>query len=643
LSIYALDLETKCAVEGCKYHGQSLCKEGHSLSPWHSEITVVGIVGIDNQTRKVYRRYGNWSQFLHDLSDGYLKDAEFVCHNGKFDLLHLWVHGLRELFPLSRWLGDTQLMAYVLTEKIPDYWIADYEAKRLARSDKTAHRKGSKHSLKSLAPFFLGVDAFWEVSDHNDDEYVLRDAEYTARLYPILAEKLKGRSEWSFYSEKQLPWTKMLLEAEYDGVVLDGPALAAKEADLRLKSESLKAKLDEQWANAHIAYKNLKYKDAFNKYQEMSLKHGIRLEESPRYLKLFTAAAAKLPAGVDYDSPKQMLWLFRDHLGYDVQTLEGDESTGREVLERLADQGKEDVRTYLEWRKVNKLLTAFIPTYRELATDGRLHPIFNPDVTRTGRLSSERPNCQQVPPELRPLFKAKEGYSFVGYDAAAIEAKLIALYTNDPALYEVIDKGISIHDYNTINFLGLQGSYDEVKSRYPAERAATKNVGFALFYNAGVNRIRIAYAQKGYHLTQAECKRIHERFKKAYSKAYEYAQAIVSHMETGEVFPNLLGRPLRIENPEDAYMKAFNTLIQSSASDLNLEGAYRALNRMRGAGLNARLVLLVHDFTMFEVADEDLEKAQEIIKSSLITFSLSNDLGPIKLTLDGGISKVWNK
>jgi DNA polymerase-1 len=362
-----------------------------------------------------------------------------------------------------------------------------------------------------------------------------------------------------------------------------------------------------------------------------------------RYWHLYENARAKLADGVDYDSPKQMAWLLRDHLGYSITSLEGDESTGREVLERLADEGHEDVSTYLEWRKVNKLLTAFIPTFKKLQVGGVIHPIYNPDSTRTGRTSSERPNAQQIPPSLRPMFKARPGYKFVGYDAAAIEAKLIALYSEDPTLYEIIRSGVSIHDHNTKVFFGLDTPYEAVKKLHPNERAASKNVGFALFYHAGANRIRIAFAQKGYHLTDSECRELHRRFKASYSTAMEYAKEIVRWLEKGNVLPNLLGRPIRIEKAEDAYMKGFNTLIQSSASDYLLHAAHSALRQLASEGIEAHPLLFVHDFVCFEVEESKVETADTIIKNALIDFDLKNSLGSIELEVEGGVMSQWDK
>jgi DNA polymerase I-like protein with 3'-5' exonuclease and polymerase domains len=634
MNLVSLDIETCCNVTGCKGYGLAGTACDHALSPWHGRITKIGVVG--EEIRRVFNSVADFARW-----HGSLHTRTWVGQNFKFDCLYMAVSGV-DLH--NQWTHDTQLMAYVLTEKIPENWLYTYELERSRLVDNGAswHRRAGKHSLKTLAPYFLKVEPFWETENKEDDEYVLKDAEYTLRLSAVLAEKLKQRGEYEFYL-RLLSWTKMLLAAELRGIEIDVEALAEKETELLAKRDELKLRLDDQWKQAHSMYAELLYVNCYGKYNAMAVKAGKRiLEDSPRHLNLFRAAKEKLETKVDYDSPKQMAWLLRDYLGYNITSLEGDETTGREVLERLADEGKEDVRTFLEWRKVNKLLTSFIPTYRELAVSRTIHPIFNPANTRTGRTSSERPNLQQVPPDLRGLFKARDGYSFIGYDAAAIEAKLIALYSGDRGLFDVVDSGMSLHDVNTRIFFGLDTEAN-IKRDYPIHRQATKNVGFALFYGAGANRLRVTFANKGFHISDSECQAILGRFKRTYKTAIDYHKDIARFFESGEKMTNLLGRPVMIEDASEAYMKGFNSVIQGSASDLNLEGAHRAWTELQAKGIDATPLLFVHDFTMFEVRNDQVQEANEIIVRCLTDFDLPTEHGPIKLTVEGGIMNRWEK
>jgi DNA polymerase-1 len=654
--IIALDLETCCNVEGCVNFGKSICREDHSLSPWHGKITTMSVARLDERTGEVTgSRVVHTRPEMEKLLKLALQCNGIVGHNAKFDILWLRVHGFN--FPLENWVGDSQLQASVLTEKIPDEWLADYEAER--KTQGSHHRRAGKTSLKSLAPYFLGAPRFWESADHSDDTYARLDAEYTARLWYLLNEKLKERGEHEFYQDWLLPKVKMLIEAEERGLELDMGLMSTMEGELHQKAAALKAKLDEMWQDANDHWKELQESAIATRYEAM--KHKNSLWQKRRQ----TAMSRVKP--IDLDSPKQLLWLLRDYRGYDCQVTEWcpkkreevtKDTTGAEVLERLAEEGHEDAKVLLEWREANKVLSSYFPAYRALSVgtlDGRreIYPVYNPTKierddgrtkgTRTGRLSSERPNAQQIPEALRRLFKAREGYSLIGYDQAAIEARLIALYTEDPTLYELVASGASIHDRNVQVFFGVDTPLPEVKHVHLKERSAAKNVGFALFYHAGAGRIRSALSEKGFHFSKEHCRRLLRDFRDAYSTAFEFAKGVVSHMEAGHVVKNLCGRPLRIENPEDAYMKAFNTLVQSSASDLLLEGAHRALTEMRAKGIDAHPVLFVHDFVGFEVADAHVAEADAIIRRCLTDFDLPTQYGPIRLEVEGGVSKRWEK
>jgi DNA polymerase I-like protein with 3'-5' exonuclease and polymerase domains len=104
-----------------------------------------------------------------------------------------------------------------------------------------------------------------------------------------------------------------------------------------------------------------------------------------------------------------------------------------------------------------------------------------------------------------------------------------------------------------------------------------------------------------------------------------------------------MGRPIKIGNPDDAYMKGFNTLVQSSASDLCMRGAERATQAWREAGLDCHNLLYVHDCIVAECKAEDATRASEILVDSMTNFKLTNRLGQIKLQVEGGVYDEWRK
>jgi DNA polymerase I-like protein with 3'-5' exonuclease and polymerase domains len=645
VKLYSLDIETVCNREGCVgFNEANDDKCSHALSPWHNRITVIGIVTTEGE-EMVFRDFEKFRAWYKTLDTS----TKFIGHNFKFDVLNLRARGI-ELTD-ENYYGDTMLMAYVSTDKVPNNYLAWYAAERtrINKTEKKRHRKAGRHNLKVLAPYFLGVEPFWETDDKDNDDYVLTDARYTLKLYTFFEARLKALEQWPFYVEKQLPWSYMMLAAEERGITIDMDSLYEKERELKAKALHLEEMLEGHWAEAHFRYKELMSTEIVKKYTRMAnsaLDRTANPSEAKinavwtRYNKLMEEALKKVPTRINYGSPSQMTWLLRDFFGYDIQSLDGDESTGKEVLNKLANEGKEDVRAFVEWRETSKLLSSFIETYKDLQVDGVIHPTFNPANTRTGRTSSSNPNLQQVPPELRLLFKAREGYKFVSYDAAAIEARMIALYSDDPVLYDLIKNNISIHDLNTKVFFGLDCSFEEVSKLHKDKRVASKNVGFALFYNAAENRIRIAFAQRGFILTDAECSELLNRFRSTYRVAFEYSQVIVKYFKGGGTLENLFGRPIKIDDKRDAYMKGFNTLIQSTASDYNLDVAHKS---WKNGKIEAHPLLFVHDSNTFEVPISQAEEFERLYINHATEYKLTTSHGPLALAVEGGIMERWEK
>lgn len=642
--LYIIDIETECAVPNCP--GGAICKdkEKHALNPHTNRITDVGVMQLNDPSN--YSHYTSLDEFNFWLDNN--TGVGFVGHHIKFDFRSLITHGAA--LTVEDIAGCTEIMAHVLTDKVSDVWLTQYELKRQELNKELpvgkSHRKAGKHSLKTTAPYFCGVDPFWEQpGDYSNPEYLFKDVDYTRQLYIELGKRLKAKSQYEFY-ERELDYSRMLVEAELTGVPVNTQELARIKENYRKMSFAAKQQLDELWSPAYQAYYDIQVQKLKDKYQTMYAKRREKVKDAEklktRYEDLLAAAVDKLEKGINFNSDKQMLWLIRDYLGLEAVNYEGKESTSKEVLKGLARQGRQDIELYLTWRKCEKVLSSYIPAYERLIHKGRLHPTFNITSTRTGRLSSSDPNLQQVPKELKPMFKADPDTQFVGYDYSGVEAKVINYYTGDPALYEIDQNGYSIHNYNAKNWLNLDCEIEEVKDKYPQVRQAVKNMGFALFYGAGVNRIEGGFKDAGLNVPRSECETIKKRFVETYKTAKKFHRDLTKLFEQGNIVPNLLGRPIAIENPEDAYMKGFNTLVQSSASDIMLEAAYQARRRFQEEGLAARIHLFVHDFVQVEAPLDEIERVDKILVEEMTKFKLVNNVGQtINLTIDGGIASVW--
>ena len=336
-----------------------------------------------------------------------------------------------------------------------------------------------------------------------------------------------------------------------------------------------------------------------------------------------------------------MLWLLRDHLGLDVTNMEDEESTGVFVLQKLARE-REDIALYLKLREKKKLVSSFYDSYLNLQQGGRLYTNFKITGTRTGRLSSADPNMQQVPDPVRPLIIPDKGNVFINYDLSAIEARLIATESGDETLVGLIKKGLSPHDQNGKIFFDLKCAVEEVKKKFPNERQVAKTSGFALYYGAGKNRIRTVFISNNIHKSEKECAEILERFRRAYKGSFKRHKEITNDLERFKLF-NAFGRPIIIEDPEDYYMKGYNTIIQSLASDINLFAAMRAQEAFEAEDLEANVLLLVHDSVLVECPKRNAKRAEEILVRELRRYVLTNTSKRVSLPIDceGGICDKW--
>jgi DNA polymerase-1 len=107
--------------------------------------------------------------------------------------------------------------------------------------------------------------------------------------------------------------------------------------------------------------------------------------------------------------------------------------------------------------KADKILSTFIPALEKAIPRGNwhyLHGNFNMGGTLSARMSSNSPNLQNLPSGstygklIKSCFKAKPGWIMVGADFNALEARIDALVTKDPAKLGVYIYGYDSHAYN---------------------------------------------------------------------------------------------------------------------------------------------------------------------------------------------------
>jgi DNA polymerase-1 len=330
-------------------------------------------------------------------------------------------------------------------------------------------------------------------------------------------------------------------------------------------------------------------------------------------------------AGVEFNvnSPKQLGEVLFNRMGLPRPFKSGKGkifSTAQDVLEGLAAQ-HEIARRVLEFRQLSKLKSTYVDALPLLCRNGRLHTSFNQTVAATGRLSSTNPNLQNIPirtelgREIRAAFVAAEGKRLVAADYSQIELRLLAHYSQDPLLLEAYRTGMDIHALTASEVFGVPPMLIDAEQRRRA-----KAVNFGIVY--GLSPFGLAQ-QLG--IEQKEAKRFIDAYFARYAGVRGFIDRTLEQARRDGFVRNLFGRKrpipdLASKNPNlrgFAERTAVNTPLQGTAADLIKIAMLRLDAELRGRGLEAKMLLQVHDELVLEAPVDEVETVKALVKECM--------------------------
>ncbi|HEY5466051.1 MAG TPA: DNA polymerase I, partial [Clostridia bacterium] len=326
------------------------------------------------------------------------------------------------------------------------------------------------------------------------------------------------------------------------------------------------------------------------------------------------------------NSPKQLSEVLFVRLGLKggKKNASGNFSTDADELERLADKHPAVLRI-LEYRQLAKLRSTFVEGLAKVVDpqDGRVHTTFNQAVTATGRLSSSEPNLQNIPirsavgREIRKAFVASPGHILLDADYSQIELRLLAHLSGDPAMSQAFLTGQDIHTITARKIFGLQD--ERVTSDM---RSAAKTVNFSIAY--GVSGFGLA---RGLGIGIANAQRYIDEYYEEYPGVKKYLDGLVAAAHARGYVETMFGRrryipELRSPNRNlrnFGERAAMNTPVQGTAADIMKLAMIRVADGFIRSGLQARLVLQVHDELIVETSPEEADAAAEILREGMET------------------------
>jgi len=342
-------------------------------------------------------------------------------------------------------------------------------------------------------------------------------------------------------------------------------------------------------------------------------------------------------------SSKQLAEVLFDGLGLKPlsKTPGGEPSTSVDVLERLRG-AHPVVGLILEFRKLEKLRSTYLEPIPKLVDDkNRIHTTFNQLATATGRLSSSNPNLQNIPirgemgPRMRACFIAEEGNLLAVADYSQIELRVLAHFSNEPALVEAFKKNQDIHAH-TAGLLFDKASKDVSTD----ERGLAKTINFGLIYGMGPRKMA-----RELSITLSEAKKFIERYfsrlkglKKFYDGVENQAKEkgfVTTLAGRRRLLPDIHSRNRHMQST--ARRQAINTLIQGSAADIIKMAMLEVDGDKTLAKLDAKLILQVHDELLLEAPKDKARDAGARLEEIMAgIYPLA-----VPLAVDLGVGETW--
>jgi len=298
-------------------------------------------------------------------------------------------------------------------------------------------------------------------------------------------------------------------------------------------------------------------------------------------------------------------------------------STDAEVLEKLRFHHP-IVEKILDYRQLVKLVSTYVDGLIALSRQGNglVHTTYHQTVAATGRLSSTDPNLQNIPirteegKRLRRAFKPRDpGNLLLAADYSQIELRVLAHLSGDEKMLESFRRQEDIHTRTAAEVFGVDP--EEVDSEM---RRRAKAVNFGIVYGIsdfGLSRdLGIPVKEAGDYISLYFAR---------YPGVKEFIDRTVEETRRTGMVTTLLGRRRRVPNIVSknynlrgaAERIAMNTPIQGTAADIIKLAMLKTADALETAGLQACMVLQVHDEIILEVPPEEMKQAAGILKKSM--------------------------
>ena len=441
---------------------------------------------------------------------------------------------------------------------------------------------------------------FNQVSIDEAMPYACEDVIVTNELNNLLELKLQSFPKLvALYKSIEIPLIKVMLRLERNGALLDETSLFNQQVEIKAEMASIQSKAFEVAG------------DEFN-----------------------------------LESPKQIQQILFSEEGFGLEpkkkTAKGQPSTNEEALKLLDHPLVDLILSYRTLTKLNSTYLEALPKQINRRT-GRLHTSYHQAVTATGRLSSSKPNFQNIPirteqgAQIRSAFIANKGSIILAADYSQIELRIMAHISEDKNLLTAFNNNEDVHRSTASQVFDT-----EISKVTKDQRRKAKAINFGLIY--GMSAFGLA---KQIDVSRTEAKQYIDGYFENYPGVLQFMNETKEKAKSQGYVETVLGRRLYLPQinsknkmlQQHALRTAINAPMQGSSADIIKKAMLNIQDWIDSEGHEIKMFMQVHDELVFEI---NSEKADEY--ANKIKLMMSNALKlHIPLEVDIGIGSNWQE
>lgn len=509
-----------------------------------------------------------------------------IAHNLKYDYGILYKYGIQ----INEFCFDTMIAHYLIDPE-------------------------KRHNLDQLSRTILNYDPIpiesligsktkptkkmEEVEIDTLKNYAAEDADLTFQLYLKFSKELKNLDLEHLFYNIEIPLMRVLHDMEKQGIKINTESLSSFSKNLNISLANLKQSI-------------------------------FQLSETE----------------FNIDSPKQLGEVIFGKLNLDEKakkTKTGQYKTDEATLNKL-NGVHPIIEDILNYRTRKKLLSTYVDALPKLISPvtNKIHTNYMQAVTSTGRLSSNKPNLQNIPirtelgKEIRKAFCSSDSnHLLLCADYSQIELRIIAGLSKDESMINAFTIGRDIHTETAskIFHVNLEDVSREMRSK-------AKMVNFGIIY--GISAFGLS---QRLGVKRTEAKEIIDNYFLEFPKIKEYMDTTISFAKEKGYVETIFKRKRFLPNISsgNATMRGFdernaiNAPIQGSAADIIKLAMVNIHKKMLVQKMESKLLLQVHDELVLDMVKEEQKDLEKLVKQEMMEAVKFN----VPLEVEIGSGENW--